>query len=556
MGAKAQRSLVLVVLTMGTLGAVLMYGCGLWIARAELDRADRTVEERAQSLALSGACLLAAAPDLSAPKASAALQGLAAAQVGMEASTLWTYSRDAAGVWTLVVGPQGPAQTSTRPSDLAEQAQTTRKAAVSWGPGGEWVDAAAPLADRDGTLRGVVEARVPASSIDSLVDQLDAMRLWLLVLGALAGCALGLWSGVRTRSELGLVEGQFKAYLAQGVGLQRRLEVDRGRLNAGVTSSFNQVMDHFQQMLVSVKKGADLVGSSSQRVSATAGEVSRMSGEVSITIQQVAKGTEEQSSRSGELNAMILLLAESASSNQQKAEETARASDGALDIAQTIHSLAQDATGSMERLSGDIRSMAETIYALGDKNEKIGEVVDIIRSIADQTNLLALNAAIEAARAGDSGRGFAVVADEVRKLAEGSAESADQIAGMISQIQAGSQAAVSSMQKGSEAVGEGSAVISRVAAGLNQIIEAARRTSLLAAEIAANAREQVERAGQGAQRIEEINAIAEQTAASTQEVAASTQEATASMQELTATSTQLADMARELQALVSRFGAR
>jgi methyl-accepting chemotaxis protein len=210
----------------------------------------------------------------------------------------------------------------------------------------------------------------------------------------------------------------------------------------------------------------------------------------------------------------------------------------------------------MERLSGDIRSMAETIYALGDKNEKIGEVVDIIRSIADQTNLLALNAAIEAARAGDAGRGFAVVADEVRKLAEGSAESADQIAGMISQIQAGSQAAVSSMQKGSEAVGEGSAVISRVAAGLNQIIEAARRTSLLAAEIAANAREQVERAGQGAQRIEEINAIAEQTAASTQEVAASTQEATASMQELTATSTQLADMARELQALVSRFGAR
>ncbi|HTA17203.1 MAG TPA: methyl-accepting chemotaxis protein [bacterium] len=556
MGAKARRSLVLVVLTMGTLGALLMYGCGWWIARAELDAANRTFEDRAQSLALDGACLLNAAPGLDAPAASAALQGLASSQVGLDGSTLWTYSRDAAGAWTLVVGPQGPRQTSTRPSDLALEAQTTRAPQLSWGPGGEWVDAAAPLLGPHGWTRGVVEARVPASSLDSLGVRLDAMRLWLLVLGALAGCALGLWSGVRTRSELGLVEGQFKAYLAQGVGLQRRLEVDRGRLNAGVTSSFNQVMDHFQQMLVSVKKGADLVGSSSQRVSATAGEVSRMSGEVSITIQQVAKGTEEQSSRSGELNAMILLLAESASSNQQKAEETARASDGALDIAQTIHSLAQDATGSMERLSGDIRSMAETIYALGDKNEKIGEVVDIIRSIADQTNLLALNAAIEAARAGDAGRGFAVVADEVRKLAEGSAESADQIAGMISQIQAGSQAAVSSMQKGSEAVGEGSAVISRVAAGLNQIIEAARRTSLLAAEIAANAREQVERAGQGAQRIEEINAIAEQTAASTQEVAASTQEATASMQELTATSTQLADMARELQALVSRFGAR
>jgi methyl-accepting chemotaxis protein len=270
----------------------------------------------------------------------------------------------------------------------------------------------------------------------------------------------------------------------------------------------------------------------------------------------VAKGTEEQSSRTSELNTVIQSIADSAMSNRHKAEETAGASEGALEIAQTIHNLAQDATTQMERLSKDIRGTAQTIYTLGDKSERIGEVVDIIRSIADQTNLLALNAAIEAARAGDAGRGFAVVADEVRKLAEGSAESADQIANMISQIQSSTQEAVGSMQKGSEAVGEGSEVISRVASGLNQIIDAARRTTQLAAEIASSAREQTSRAGLGAQRIEEINAIAEETAASTEQVAASTQEATASMEELTATSTQLAEMARELQAMVSKFDAK
>ena len=63
------------------------------------------------------------------------------------------------------------------------------------------------------------------------------------------------------------------------------------------------------------------------------------------------------------------------------------------------------------------RKTNDRVSQLSKAAARIGDVVELINTIAGQTNLLALNATIEAARAGEAGRGFAVVASEVKALA-------------------------------------------------------------------------------------------------------------------------------------------
>lgn len=89
-------------------------------------------------------------------------------------------------------------------------------------------------------------------------------------------------------------------------------------------------------------------------------------------------------------------------------------------------------TASTTRITANI---IETIEALAEKSKSIAAIIEAINEIAEQTNLLSLNASIEAARAGESGKGFAVVAQEIRKLADESIRSAEQIAGIVEEIE-------------------------------------------------------------------------------------------------------------------------
>ena len=158
-------------------------------------------------------------------------------------------------------------------------------------------------------------------------------------------------------------------------------------------------------------------------------------------------------------------------------------------IAQAGMNSVEETSRAMSLIQEHMSTIGESIIRLNGQGVSIGEITETVSELADQSNLLAVNAAIEAAKAGEQGRGFVVVAQEIRSLAEQSKRATIQVRGILSELQAATKAAVSSMERGSLAVQQGmkQAVESREAImSLTQTIEEAA----LGAELIAVSSEQ------------------------------------------------------------------
>ena len=138
---------------------------------------------------------------------------------------------------------------------------------------------------------------------------------------------------------------------------------------------------------------------------------------------------------------------------------------------------------------------------LAREAERIGDVVELIRSIAGQTNLLALNATIEAARAGEAGRGFAVVASEVKSLASQTAKATEEIVDKITSIQSASSDVSNAIGLIGGILGEMSSIATSVAAAVEE------QSSALAT-ISDNVNEAARSSAEGATAIKDAEARA------------------------------------------------
>ena len=252
---------------------------------------------------------------------------------------------------------------------------------------------------------------------------------------------------VSRRDEMGAMA---RALLIFKENAQRvvSMQAERGALEraarAEKTAAMNRLADDFEakigEIVETVSSASTELEASARTLTATADRSQRLtatvvaaSGQASANVQSVASATEELTSSVTEISRQV--------------QESARMAGAAVDQAH----ITNDRVGELSKAAG-----------------RIGDVVELINTIAGQTNLLALNATIEAARAGEAGRGFAVVASEVKALAEQTAKATGEISQQISGIQSATQESVNAIREISSTIEKLSEVSSTIAAAVEQ----------------------------------------------------------------------------------------
>ncbi|MCP2055536.1 UNVERIFIED_ORG: methyl-accepting chemotaxis protein [Pseudomonas fluorescens] len=293
-----------------------------------------------------------------------------------------------------------------------------------------------------------------------------------------------------------------------------------------------QLQQSIGQMTRNLRNLISGIGDSARQIASAATQLSAVT-------EQTRAGVNDQKEETDQVATAMNEMLATAQEVARHAEQASVAANEADQEAGAGEKVVAQAVEQIGHLAHEMARSSQAMIALQHESQKIGSVLDVIKSVSQQTNLLALNAAIEAARAGSAGQGFAVVADEVRSLAQRTQESAEEIEGLILGLNTGTQQ-VADIMDSSRSLTDNSVGLTRDAG--DALAAIARTVSIIQEmnpQIAAAAEQQSAVAEEINRSVLKVRDVTEQTAAASEETAAA--------------SVQLTRLSLDLQALVGKF---
>jgi len=271
----------------------------------------------------------------------------------------------------------------------------------------------------------------------------------------------------------------------EAAALDGQAKIERGQRLDRITRDFETMIGEIVETVSSastkLEASAGTLTATAERSENLATMVAAASEAASTNVQSVASATEEMASSVNEISRQV--------------QDSARIAGEAVDQARTTN----DRVGELAKAAA-----------------RIGDVVELINTIAGQTNLLALNATIEAARAGEAGRGFAVVASEVKALAEQTAKATGEISQQIGSIQSATADSVAAIQEIGSTIGKMSEIASTIAAAVEEQGAATQ-------EIARNVQHAADATHQVSSNITDVQHGASETGSSSSQVLSAAQ---------------------------------
>ncbi|HEX3011461.1 MAG TPA: methyl-accepting chemotaxis protein [Syntrophomonadaceae bacterium] len=268
------------------------------------------------------------------------------------------------------------------------------------------------------------------------------------ITAGIGGIFIGLFSSSQNLKEFvnpSFKIADFATQVASG-DLTGKLEHIEGNMGM-VAVTLNDMSARLRELIGRTSQIVQIISDCSQTLVAQSQQTGIAAREVSSSMNEIAEGANSQAVSTQNTTELITNLAQTISAVAGSTTHCVEMSVQTQHFIQAGVEAVKLQNDKMVDSYAAIDAVARAVEMLDENSVKIGQIVEVISSIASQTNLLALNAAIEAARAGEHGKGFAVVAEEVRKLAEQSALSAQEIAGLIKSMQTHTNQVVNDMNQ-------------------------------------------------------------------------------------------------------------